>query len=546
MAYIYGTGELQVQYSSDGGVTWGSAVTPTALNAGGSFSHTGASYANTGTIFQPDVTYTHFRATLTGSGTTYYDDIYLRRALNSQLVVDGAIQASAIVAGAVQTYHLSVGPHYQFKAKAGGTPLMLNSDGTFSANSSANADENDTDAATYMDDARIYPATKTKTFEANFSGTQARGFLINMASAFGNETTGLRIQHSSSTGLTVHKVSGAEGRTYSAALTPTTGNSSSLTTVNDPEKITAIYSGHLSHTVPRRLILKLDGVEVATYSDTAIGDYYNDIQSGYAGIILGAHATRPGDVRVWGIALGIGSVTIQDGVVTADAIVASAITADKIAAHAITADKLEADLIMTNIIRSNAYTPGTASAVPVGFKLSGSTFTSTLIGGATMPANMEIGGQINIAGYKAATIADTVMKVTKSTSDGTGVYCTTSSSFKLSGEGALLTPAVTGRVLVIVSGQVGNSTGGSPIDYQLYYKKGGSVPSSGTSTSGATAAGSSHTTYTEHSMSCIGFTISSVLTGLDLESYWFDVAIRAPSGGTVYLMDGLTISLVEL
>jgi len=292
-----------------------------------------------------------------GGYNTWYDNLYLRRMADSHLIIDGGIQANNILAGAVQTHHLSVGPNYQFKAKASGTPLMLNADGTFSANSSANADENDTDAATYMDDARIYPSSITKTFEANFSGTQARGFLINMASAFGS-TTGLRVLHST-TSLTVHRVSSI--RTYGAALTPTTGSTTVSTAGTG--KLTAIYSDTSRISDTRRLVLKLDGVEVATYADASIGSSYNGQQSGYAGIILGAHAVRPGDVRIWGIALGIGSVTIQDGVVTTNSIDALAITAEKIAAGVITADKLVA-----NIISSSNYTEDVSGNPTAGFR----------------------------------------------------------------------------------------------------------------------------------------------------------------------------------
>ena len=353
-----------------------------------------------GSTTVPDTAVTMEAQLYAGGYNTWYDNLYLRRMADSHLIVDGGIQANNILAGAVQTYHLSVGPNYQFKAKASGTPLMLNADGTFSANSSANADENDTDAATYMDDARIYPSSKTKTFEANFSGTQARGFLINMASAFDTETTGLRILHSG-TSLTVHSVTGAAGRTYGAALTPTTG--STTVTTADTGKLTAVYSGTSGIHVDRRLILKLDGVEVATYHDDALPSGHKSQQSGYAGIILGAHAVRPGDVRIWGIALGIGSVTIQDGVVTADAIVS--------------------DLVTSNIIRSTTYVAGDHTNAATGFKLSGTNFDVPLKGGTAhmTDCNLEIGGNVVIAGYKAATMVDLLFTrtATLSYTDGT-------------------------------------------------------------------------------------------------------------------------------
>jgi predicted phage tail protein len=324
------------------------------------------------------------------SGThALFDELGCLRAADAALLVNGSVTALVIAASAIQTYHLSVGPNYQFTATSGGSPLLMNNDGTFSANTVSGATENSVDAASYMDGARLYPATKSKTYEANFlsAGGQDRGFLINMSSAFGTVSTGLRILHSGSA-ITVKPVTGT--RTYGTTITPTTTPAS--VPAAGTGKLTAVWAGDSGTSCSRRLVIKCDGVEVQTYSDAAIaavsaGD--DGQQSGYAGIILGTHATRPGDVKVWGIALGIGSVTIQDGVVTANT--------------------LETDLAIANTVRSSNYVAGSAGTSPTGFKLTGATFTTTYKNGTTGNCQFELGDGANIAGYKALTLADRAM-----------------------------------------------------------------------------------------------------------------------------------------
>jgi hypothetical protein len=330
---------------------------------------------------------------VTSGQDIYFDNLILRRAADSRLIVDGSILAQHLLAGTIQSYHLSVGPMYQFKGQAAGPPLEAKNDGTFAAQSVAAVlaatPENTTDKASYVDDQRIYPATKTKTFEANFSGTGDRGFLFNLDSAFGTVTTGLRVLHSG-TALTVHKVSGAAGRTYGAALTPSSGSTTASTAGTG--KLTAIFSGAAGTAETRRLVLKLDGAEIAAYADSDIGGAYDGQQSGYAGLILGTHATRPGDVRVWGIGMGIGFVTIQDGNVTADTIAANAITTEKIAAQNITAAKLAAELVLASLVQVG-YTENGSGYATGGVQLDG-------IGDATAPILVgPLGMRVGASGF---------------------------------------------------------------------------------------------------------------------------------------------------
>lgn len=322
--YVYGTGTLGIQLSTDGGASWGATITPTAINSGGTFSHTGASYGNTGSIFRPSdlgTTYTHFRAVLTGTGTADFDDLWIRRAQTAQMHIDGSFGALAIAAGSISTIHFAVGPMYQFRSRAGGQPMVANTDGTFGPNTAAL--ENTDDASCYMDDSTSYPATRYKTYEAQWRGAADRGFVINVASAWATSAqTGLRILRSG-TSLAVYACTGLHGSAgYGTALKSTTtfiSDGASLPTAGT-EKLTAIYSGGSGTSEARRLVIKVDGKEALICSDAELGSTYNGQRSGFCGLVFGSHSSRTSpDIRAWGISLGIGNVTVQDGTLTGDA-----------------------------------------------------------------------------------------------------------------------------------------------------------------------------------------------------------------------------------
>ena len=334
------------------------------------------------------------------SGThALFDELGCLRCADAALLVNGSVTALIIAAGAIQTHHLAVGPNYQFTTTSGGSPLLMNNDGTFSANTVNGAVENSTDAASYMDAARLYPSTRQKTFEANFLSPtgQDRGFLINMSSPFSSVTTGLRILHSGSA-ITVKPVTGT--RTYGTALTPTTTPNS--VPVAGTGKLTAVWASDSGTSCSRRLVIKCDGVEVQTYSDAAIGATNQGQQGGYAGILLGTHATRPGDVKAWGLALGIGVVTIGDGVVDGNTFIA--------------------DLALVNVVRSPNYVAGSTGTPPTGFKMSGSTFTTTFYDGTTASTNLEIGSAANLGGEKVGGVINKIKGNSTSYTSGSGTW----------------------------------------------------------------------------------------------------------------------------
>jgi hypothetical protein len=96
---------------------------------------------------------------------------------------------------------------------------------------------------------------------------------------------------------------------------------------------------------------------------------------------------------------------------TADAIAANTTIIDGgwIKTNTITANSISTDLALTNVLRSNTYSPGTTSAPPVGFKLSGTPFGSTLIGDSSPTlVQMELGAEANFGGYKIGHVTDKV------------------------------------------------------------------------------------------------------------------------------------------
>ncbi len=111
------------------------------------------------------------------------------------------------------------------------------------------------------------------------------------------------------------------------------------------------------------------------------------------------------------------------------AVVVGRVTAGVISAGAVGAQAIAADFALANTFRSTAFTAGTTTAPPSGFKLTGSAFQATCYNGGgsatvTYPwVNMEIGGSSNqgvsIGGYDLSTLA-----LARLVNGGTSVYST--------------------------------------------------------------------------------------------------------------------------
>lgn len=100
------------------------------------------------------------------------------------------------------------------------------------------------------------------------------------------------------------------------------------------------------------------------------------------------------------------------------------VTIAELAAQSVGAGTLVSDLIMTSIIRSTGYTPGSASAAPVGFKLSGTAFTTYYRDGTNSPdCFMELGGNGNFGGHRVLTVIDRVFWQTNRVRNGSFYEC---------------------------------------------------------------------------------------------------------------------------
>ncbi len=121
---------------------------------------------------------------------------------------------------------------------------------------------------------------------------------------------------------------------------------------------------------------------------------------------------------------------------------------------------------------------------------------------------------------------------------------TTSATSVMMAIGGAITPTVTGRVLVIVSGQMANSTLNAGVTIDLRYGT-GTVPSNGDAVSG-TLVGIAQTQTSLVATDKSGFCISGVVTGLTLATaIWADISLKAVTAGTA-TATGVTITILEL
>lgn len=187
----------------------------------------------------------------------------------------------------------------------------------------------------------------------------------------------------------------------------------------------------------------------------------------------------------------------------------------------VAATSLAASLVITSVIQSAspAWQAGTNSVGPVGFKLSGNAFTTTFIGGATdANCQFEIGGSVNIAGYKAATLTNKVMNpAAVGAAYATGNIG--ASATVMGGAKIYITMATSTR-LMLLQGQ--GTTTGTATGTKLVYGIGtGNAPNAG-----AAAVGSS-------------IPYGSIITGLTIgTTYWVDIQCTGTYTGSTWSNSG--------
>jgi hypothetical protein len=122
---------------------------------------------------------------------------------------------------------------------------------------------------------------------------------------------------------------------------------------------------------------------------------------------------------------------------------------------------------------------------------------------------------------------------------------TNSATGKMMGLAGTITPVITGRVLIIVSGTVANDTI-NKANSMMIHTGTGAAPANGDAPAGTgrgiTRLTGAHTAQNEEK----AFVLQALVTGLDLnEAIWIDVHLISVAGGIASLTN-LTISAIEL
>lgn len=130
-----------------------------------------------------------------------------------------------------------------------------------------------------------------------------------------------------------------------------------------------------------------------------------------------------------------------------------------------------------------------------------------------------------------------------------------SATLVATGCNTVITPQVTGRVLVLCSGSIGNGTTTDGFTYNLYYGT-GAAPANNDAVSGTAIATLQTITSVVTSCLKLPFALHGIVTGLAVTApnaqrqtvagtpYWFDVMFSYVTGGTVTLT-GVSLTLIE-
>jgi len=121
---------------------------------------------------------------------------------------------------------------------------------------------------------------------------------------------------------------------------------------------------------------------------------------------------------------------------------------------------------------------------------------------------------------------------------------TSSSTQVMLGLAGSVTPAVTGSVLLIISGVWKNGSGASNgLTYSLYTGT-GTAPANGAALTGTLRSAAPQATSPAANVN-VPFSIQAIVTGLTLETaYWFDLAFSSTSGTNT--ISGVTVSAAEV
>lgn len=216
--------------------------------------------------------------------------------------------------------------------------------------------------------------------------------------------------------------------------------------------------------------------------------------------------------------------------ITSGMFVAGAVNTAALAANAVTLAKMATQGANTVLVNATG-----GAAVPTAVALS----ASTLLGMGTSgnAGAMALGTGFNLVGG-ILNYVPTPNAYQAQPSNPTGTTNTTQVMMGLAGA---ITPAVTGTIMIMISGDA-TATSTDGYKYQLRYGT-GSAPANGAALTG-TAAGSLVTIATVANKT--PFSTQAIVTGLTpATAYWFDLALAAVTAGTASVLD-ISLSAFEI
>ncbi len=129
-----------------------------------------------------------------------------------------------------------------------------------------------------------------------------------------------------------------------------------------------------------------------------------------------------------------------------------------------------------------------------------------------------------------------------SPADPAGSTSTTGVMMGLAGS---ITPATTGRILFMITGDVGNTGNAITVTIQLYQGT-GSAPANGAAITGS-AVGGAQKFITAAAAQKVPFGVCALVTGLTLgTAYWFDVSLASSSGAQTSTIKDVSVTAFEI
>ena len=305
--------------------------------------------------------------------------------LNAQnAVVPGSITTGLFAAKSVTASVLAIGPQFQFTATLGGTPMLLNTDGSISLPTSGN---NPLDNRWVVDASRSYPAAQlVKTYATTFAqvgGNQSFGILLNLtqASAYANSgNTALLVWIDGS--VNIYTVTGIGVWTIVGSYAIPGG-------ITGNDRVVIQHYGAQSS--PRMRVF-VNGVEYGAglFTDAFLGTS-GGVKGGCAGYLLAASSIKLNEITMGNL-----PISMADGTITAQTLNAASIQGSS--------------LVITSILNGVNNGMGGATTINGGY-ISTGTITSAHIVSAGLSASVIKTGYLAAGLIQANSLTTGMLKV---------------------------------------------------------------------------------------------------------------------------------------